>query len=624
MEVIVSGRSVDIGPPQRRAVLAALTVDAGRPVPTETLIDRVWGEHSPDRVRRALQAHITRIRRLLEPDGRPAPLVRRPAGYLLDVDPDAVDLHRFRRLLDRVHEAELADAERVMLLREALGLWRGTPLAGVIGQWAARTLQTWQQLHLDTAVAWGRAELAVDRPTAVIGPLTELVGEHPLTESVVAVLMRALHEAGRASDALDLFTATRTRLVDELGIEPGAELQRVQRAVLRDDRGQPERKPAARTVPAQLPRDIRGFSGRGDELARLDALAATPGGTAMVITTVVGTAGVGKTALALHWAHRNRSRFPDGQFYVNLRGYDPAGQPMDPADAIRGFLDALGVPPDQVPPGRDARAALYRSLLDGRRVLVVLDNARDAEQVRPLLPGTPSALVLVTSRSPLAGLSALDGAVPVALDLLTTGDARDLLTHRLGAARLAAEPQAADDLIARCARLPLALAVVAARAAARPRLTLATLAAELADTASRLDALSVGDPLADVRGVFSWSYAALSPAAGQLFRLLGLHPGPDITAAAAASLAGLTPGQVRPTLTELVRAHLVTEHTPGRYTPHDLLRSYALEQAQVLDGASVTPRFTGCWTTTCRPGTPPPCCCIPVATRSRWRRYSRA
>jgi tetratricopeptide (TPR) repeat protein len=339
-------------------------------------------------------------------------------------------------------------------------------------------------------------------------------------------------------------------------------------------------------VPAQLPRDVAGFAGRGEQLARLDTLLAIATGaapTAMVISAVSGTAGVGKTALAVHWAHRIADRFPDGQLYVNLRGFDPGGQVMAPAAAVRGFLDALGVPAERVPSSLDAQVALYRSLLAGRRVLVVLDNARDAAQARPLLPGTPTALVVVTSRSQLTSLVAVDGAHSLTVALLTEAEARELLTRRLGPDQIVAEPQAVEQIVASCARLPLALTIAAARAE-QSGFPLAALAGELAE-AGGLDALDAGDAVGQVRAVFSWSYTALSPAAARLFRLLGLHPGPDISAAAAASLAAVPPAETRRLLAELTRASLLTEYTPGRYGFHDLLRAYAGDLTNTVDSA---------------------------------------
>jgi tetratricopeptide (TPR) repeat protein/transcriptional regulator with XRE-family HTH domain len=344
--------------------------------------------------------------------------------------------------------------------------------------------------------------------------------------------------------------------------------------------------PRALTTPAQLPTDVAGFAGRISALRQLDALLDADAGqpTAVVVTAIAGTAGVGKTSLAVHWAHRVAGRFPDGQLYINLRGFDPSGTVMAPAEAIRRFLDALAVPPQRIPADPGAQADLYRTLLADKRMLVVLDNARDPEQVRPLLPGAPGCLVLVTSRNRLTGLIAAEGAHPLPLDLLTVGEARDLLTRRLGPTRVTAEPDAIDELITRCARLPLAMAIVAATAATHPHLPLAALAGQLRDSRDRLDALSTGDtPATDVRAVFSWSYQALTENAARLFRLLGLHPGPDISTAAAASLAAHPIDRVRPLLNELAHAHLISEHTPGRYTLHDLLRAYAAELAHRID-----------------------------------------
>ena len=292
---------------------------------------------------------------------------------------------------------------------------------------------------------------------------------------------------------------------------------------------------------------------------------------------------MGKTTLAVYFAHQVADQFPDGQLYVNLRGFDPTGSPVTSAAAIRGFLEAFGVPGERIPVSPAARAALYRSLLAGRRVLVVLDNARDADQVRPLLPGSPGCMVVVTSRNQLTSLIAAEGACPVTLDLLTVAEARQLLACRLGAGRITAEAPAVEQIITSCARLPLALAIVAARAATHPQFPLASLAGELRDARGSLNAFGGGDPAADPQAVFSWSYQQLTPQAARLFRLLGLHPGPDTTACAAASLAALPTKLARGSLAELARAHLVTERRPGRFAFHDLLRAYAIEQARAHD-----------------------------------------
>jgi tetratricopeptide (TPR) repeat protein len=344
---------------------------------------------------------------------------------------------------------------------------------------------------------------------------------------------------------------------------------------------------AAPATPRQLPGATAHFAGRANELAALDKLLDDVGGTrpgTAVISAVGGTAGVGKTALAVHWAHQAAHRFAHGQLYVNLRGYDPSGVPVTPAEAISWFLGALGVLPDQIPQDLAAQASLYRSLLAGRQMLIVLDNARDEQQVRPLLPGSPGCLVIVTSRRQLVGLAATDGASLLTLDLLSHDEARQMLAQRLGSKRAAAEPDAVDQIVSLSARLPLALAIAAARAAARPSLPLDTLAAELRDASARLDALDTPDPAASVRAVFSWSAQHLGSEAARMFGLLGLHPGPDITIPAAASLAGITRPAAGRELRELTAANLISEHLPGRYTCHDLLRSYAVERAPAADG----------------------------------------
>ncbi len=351
------------------------------------------------------------------------------------------------------------------------------------------------------------------------------------------------------------------------------------------------------TVPRQLPTRVPHFAGRTKQLAQLDAVldeAASDravGATGVVISAIGGTAGVGKTALALHWAHQVASRFPDGQLYANLRGFDAGnGKPADPADVLRGFLGALGVHPDRLPTDAEGLAALFRSVVAGRRMLVLLDNAADVAQVRPLLPASPECLVIVTSRRELAALSAREGARLLQLDVLSEQEANELLVTRLGKERAAAEPWAVTQLATLCARLPLALSVVVARAAAAPTMPLSSLAAELTELGGRLDALDVGDPAANVRTVLSLSYRHLPAAAARMFRLLGLHPGPDISAAAAASLAGVTEPQARVALRDLTRASLLMEVVPGRFAFHDLLRAYAAEQPTAEAGVANTTR----------------------------------
>ena len=348
-------------------------------------------------------------------------------------------------------------------------------------------------------------------------------------------------------------------------------------------------------VPRQLPAATRLFAGRDGALMALAGLAAEAAGTsqATVIAVIDGPAGIGKTTLAVHFAQQAAGRFPDGQLYLNLRGFDPAAPPMTPAEAIRLFLDALDVPAAQIPASLDAQTALYRSLLAGQRALVLLDNARDADQVRPLLPASPGCLVIVTSRSQLTSLVATEGAFPLALDVLSGADAHELLTRRLGPERVAGDPGAVDELIQLCARLPLALSIAAARSASQPALPIAALTADLRDARKRLDVLDAGHPSANVRAVLSWSYEQLGPGTARLFRLLGLHPGPDISAPAAASLAGLPLDEGRRRLGELASARLLTEHAPGRFSSHDLLRAYAAELALSADSETERNTATG-------------------------------
>lgn len=485
VELAVAEGSLEVGPPQRRAVLAALAVDAGRPVTADVLIRRVWGSAPPEGARRSVHAHIARIRRICEGTGDAESgrlrLTRRSGGYVLEAGWEQVDILRFRRMAARAQTVGPPDHERASLLGEALSLWRGEPLSGLDGQWVEQTREAWRREHRDATVGWAQVRTRLGDPAAAIGPLSGLLDEHPLVEPLAEALMRALYAAGRAAEALECYAGVQKRLAEELGTDPGTALREVHQSILRGGQlgpAAPPRppeppRPAPRQgeIPAQLPPGVRGFTGREEELLRLDAFldAARPPAP-VVISAVSGTAGVGKTTLAVHWAHRVRKHFPDGQLYANLRGFDPSGELQDPAETLRGFLDAFGVPPVRIPAGVEARAALYRSLLTDRRVLVVLDNARDAEQVRPLLPAASGCLALVTSRNRLTSLAAAEGAHLLPIDVLPAAAARALLADRLGGRRTAVEPDAVEEIVARCAGLPLALAVVAARAAAQPQI----------------------------------------------------------------------------------------------------------------------------------------------------------
>ncbi|MFI1276761.1 BTAD domain-containing putative transcriptional regulator [Micromonospora sp. NPDC020751] len=578
---------------RRKGVLAVLALHPGVIVSTDRLIDVIWGDQAPATAPNSLQSHVSYLRRII---GARSAIVGRSPGYVLDLPGEATDVEVAERLIrEGTRSTDHGHARTV--LASALELWRGRSLVDVASLgWLHEQAERLEHLRLVAVRALVDSRLALGEHAQLVPELELLTQEHPLDEHIHEQLMVALYRAGRQSDALATYRRLRRTLRDDLGIEPSPALRNRESAILSQDPALAWSAPAGAAVavaarasaPAQLPPAVRAFAGRGDELRWLDERLGRPGEPdppAVVISAVSGTPGVGKTALAVHWAHQVADRFPDGQLYVNLRGFD-AGGVLEPADAIRGFLDAFGVPVERIPAGLSAQSALYRSLLTGRRVLVLIDNARDAAQVRPLLPGAAGCLVVVTSRNQLTSLVAGEGAQPLALDLLPEAEARDLLARRLGSDRVAGEPAAVDQIITSCARLPLALAVATSRAATRPGFSLAALASELRDAADALDAFDGGDPATDVRAVFSWSYQALSPAAGRLFRLLGLHPGPDIAVPAAASLAGVSLRQARMLLAELARAHLLIEHAPGRYGIHDLLRVYANELTHDLDSDS--------------------------------------
>ncbi|WBB58517.1 BTAD domain-containing putative transcriptional regulator [Streptomyces sp. WMMC500] len=603
-------REVALGSPQQRVVLAALLLRRGRPVTVAELVGAVWGDEPPSAAVSVLRTYASRLRKALEP-GRDAGgpyrvIVSAADGYAVRVPERAVDLGVFEQRVAEARGLRAAGEVRAAaeLLRAALDGWEGTPLAGLPGPLAEAERSRLAEQRL--AVLETRLEVDVElgRHSEVVAELGVLSGEHPLREQLCQLLMLALYRSGRRAEALAAYRRTRGILVAELGIEPGASLQELHHRILTADislhpppaeqeaGGGGERdaetgagvSPAAGHLarPAQLPADLVTFTGREAELQRAEALLPDDGTqpAAVLITAIGGMAGVGKTALAVHWAHRVAHRYPDGQLYINLRGFDPAGSAVPPAEAVRIFLDALGVAPQRIPAAVEAQAALYRSLLATRRMLIVLDNARDSEQVLPLLPGAPGCLVIITSRSRLTGLIENGEACSLALDPLSQLEAYGFLVRRLGAGRLAAEPGAVEEIIACCARLPLALAIAAARAATHPGFPLSAVAEELRDGRGSLDAFVGGDLNTDLRAVFSTSHAAVSVPAARLFRLLGLHAGPDVSAPAAAALAGLPVRETRALLTELTRAHLLIEHVPGRYSLHDLLRVYAAERVR--------------------------------------------
>ncbi|WP_107644986.1 AfsR/SARP family transcriptional regulator, partial [Streptomyces sp. Ru87] len=600
VEAVADGRQLDLGHARQRSVLAVLLAEANRAVPTGELADRVWGNRSPQRHRNTLHSYLSRIRQALEAArdaGGDATLERQPGGYCLTVDPDSVDLHRFTALLARAR-ASGTDEEAAALFEQALGLWRGEALAGLDTPWFGALRDTLHQQRSAAALDRNDALLRCGRHGPLLPVLTADARADPLDERLAGQLMLALHRCGRPADALAYYRELRSRLRAELGMDPSAPLRELHQQILTADPGLslvPGPRTAAGTgagagpgtatgtpPPRQLPAPPPLFTGRDGELAALTA-ALAPGGDgaaadALAIGVIGGIGGVGKTWLAVRWAHDHLDRFPDGQLYVNLRGFDPSAPPVPPASAIRQLLDALDVRPASVPPDPEALAGYYRGLLADRRMLILLDNARDAEQVRPLLPGGTGCTVLVTSRNRLGSLVTTHGARTLPLGSLPAPEARALLTRHLGPQRIAAEPDAVSALLEHCAGLPLALGVVAARAAAHPGFPLAGLAGELRESADRLDALGDADLTADLRAVFSSSYHALGEEAARLYGLLGLVPGPDCGLHAAASLAATTPARARVHLRELEAAHLVEQHAPGRYRMHDLVRLHAAER----------------------------------------------
>jgi len=598
---------------KQRIVLATLLLGHGSTISAASLAEALWDVSPPPNAPAVIRTYVMRLRRTLGPVG--ARIAGRPSGWIVELlRPEEFDLDEAESLWRAARLAAGAGQwqEVSSALSRALSLWRGEALTDVPSAFLARReLDRLDELRLQLTQARIDADLQLGRHDELVAELRRLAAEYPLREHIRAQLMLACYRCGDQAAALAVYQDAYRTLAEELGVEPGRELREMHQRMLAADPalaapvlqqetiqttpGPPQQLLTRPPVPRQLPDAPASFTGRAAELSALSAIAGEPVGLAgtVVVTAIGGMAGIGKTALALHWAHQVSNRFPDGQLYAGLRGFDPSGQPATAAEAIRGMLGALGVPADQIPPDLDAQAGLYRTLLTGRRMLIMLDNARDEQQVRPLLPAAEGCLVIVTSRNRLTGLAATHAARLLTVDLLTTGEARALLAARLGRARAAAEPAAISELAELCARLPLALVIVAARAAARPVQPLAALAAELRDASRRLDGLDDRDPATSVRGVFSRSYQQLTPSAARMFRLLGVHPGPDVTAPAAASLAATPLPQASAALAELTATHLITEHSPGRYALHDLVRAYAAEQAHAEESADDLHAATG-------------------------------
>jgi DNA-binding SARP family transcriptional activator len=569
---------------KQRTVLAVLALAVGQTVPVSRLVDAIWPDAPPPTARRQVLNAVSGLRAALG-----AAVVTTPAGYRLDQALVRTDLESFVAGRAEAAQAEAEPATAAALLRRALMLWRGPALGGTTGLAAeAVRLEEQRLAALEERID---ADLACGEHQDLVAELSALAAAHPLRERLWAQLMLALYRCGRQAEALSAFGTARGAIVDELGLEPGTELQRLQRAVLAGDpaldlprAGTPAAMPgrAGGLTPAHLPAGVSAFTGREAQLRRLDALLERRTGST-VIAAITGTAGVGKTTLAVHWAQRARHLFPDGQLYVDLRGYDP-DQPMRPLDALTTLLYGLGVPAAEVPTDECRAALLYRSMLADRRMLILLDNGRHADQLRPLLPGGAGCLVLTTSRDTLTGLVAREGAYRLPLDTFTPAESTTLLSLVLGPERVRAEAAAAADLSRLCGHLPLALRIAAADLDSKPDRTLQQHALRLR-VGDRLTELEVGgDSQAATRAAFGLSYATLPVPARRLFRLLGLAPGNQTTAPAAAALAGISASLAARLLDQLATAHLISEQEPGRYATHDLLRLYARERANYEDG----------------------------------------
>ncbi|WP_410618327.1 AfsR/SARP family transcriptional regulator [Amycolatopsis sp. cmx-8-4] len=587
-EVTADGRPVPLGGSRPLIVLAGLLLRANRVVPVDELGRWLWNDDRR-RSKGALQTYVLRLRRAL---GDQVSIRTESGGYLIEVDDDLLDLSRFRALAARGQAALDGGESRQAAAHfaDALAQWRGPALLNVesdalhrdeAGQLAEERLRVRE--------LWADALLEAGEYGTVVLELTRLTRENPLRERLHEQLMVALYRSGRQAEALDVHRRISGVLADELGLDPGPSLQRTRQAILTGtDAAEPARYRLGvePLVPHQLPADPRTFAGRESDLKALHALLpeALDADASTPIASVEGMGGIGKTTLAVHFAHEIADRFPGGQIHLNLRGYGP-GEPVEPAAALEAMLTALGVPCEQIPADLDGRAASWRTHTAGRRLLIVLDNANRTEQVRPLLPG-PGCLVLITSRWQLRALVATHGARRVALAELGAEDAVELLASTIGLERVARDPAATERFVRYCGGLPLAIRILAVRAAQFPGLPLDEFVDSLESEHDLLGSFDLADgDGTNIRSVFSYSYQALEPSAARLLRLLGLSTGVDFSVPAAAAVAGLDLTRTRPVLTTLAAAHLLAQPRPGRYQFHDLIRAYAGEAAEQVDTA---------------------------------------
>ncbi|MBB5868278.1 DNA-binding SARP family transcriptional activator [Allocatelliglobosispora scoriae] len=603
VEVTIGGHDVAIGGPRARAVLAALLLEANRVVPVDAVVTAAWGNDPPDGARFQSQNRVSALRRALRDAGGGDVIATAGTGYILRIAPGQLDAESFaddirqaQRLIDTADPDGAAHA-----LTGALRRWRGPALHGLTTPRLLAAAQRLDEARLTARELLIDVELQRSRHHEIVGELLDLANAHPWREKLIARLVLALYRSGRRREALEAYERTQRLLVEELGVDPGQELVRLRDQVLRDDPSLLVVRPAAPSgagpvaggaavtgggdpAPAPggvhlIPRSVPHFIGRGYALNTLDALTSSP--DTVAVCTIIGPPGVGKTALAVHWAHQSAA-FPDGRLFVNLRGYGPTA-PLRPAEGLAVLLAGLGTPPDRIPRDEAAAVARYRSLLADRRVLVVLDDASDADQVRPLLPPSPGSAVIVTSRGRLTGLTAMEGARPMTLPVLAEDDAVELLVRLIGVDRAGAERSAVVELARVCGRLPIALRIAAAQIGEQPDTEIAVFVADLRAAGPLQSLTIVGDQSAALRPALARSYARLDPPSARLFQLLATVPIADFATASAAALLGETPGRTAQLLERLAAACLVERREPDRFGLHDLVRHYAIE---VADGAA--------------------------------------